>query len=655
MGCYKNYFRSATLFSLILLFVASVSAAPGTDYKIDSSLMNALTSDANATQPFFVVFGARPRLQTAYAMTDMNARGRFVVGSLQAVANASQNGVRGYLQAKGITFTPFWIENKIYVPNGTLELARALADRPEVVAILPELIYTIPNDQRTSTISTQAIQWNISKIRADQVWSTSQGSGTVASSIDTGVQYDHPALVNQYRGNTGSGFSHTGNFFDATGDCGGAVCDTDGHGTHTMGIVVGYDGSNHIGVAPAAKWISCKACTNGRCKSSALATCAQWTMDPFGTGTGSGRPHVVNNSWGGNGGNLWYSSYVQNWTAAGIFPAFSIGNDGPSCNTADSPGDYQQSVGAGATDINDVIAGFSSRGPSAFGGIKPDLVAPGVNIVSSYKGSTYATLSGTSMSSPHIAGTVALLWSALPSFVGNVSSTERLLTSNTAVLVTSQTCGGIPAGASPNNTYGAGRVDAYAALRNAGSLNLPPVVSITSPSNGASFECPASVGFSGDASDVKDGNLDSSIQWADNGTAFGKGSTVTKTYDCTSGVGNHSIVASVTDSGGLSGSDSITISITNPSIPAAPSNLTATVSSSIVKLNWQNNATTSTAVLVQRRTQRAGGLWATIATLSSTATTYSDSPGRGKWQYRVEAANGSLISSPSNVVGVTIR
>src|SRR5262245_58388780 len=143
--------------------------------------------------------------------------------------------------------------------------------------------------------------------------------------------------------------------------------------------MVGSDGGAYqVGLAPAAKWIACKACQNGSCPGAALSTCAQWIMDPNGNGSGVGRPDIVNNSWSGSGGQSWYQSFISSWVAAGIFPAFSNGNSGPSCNTVGSPADYANAFGAGATSNIDTIASWSSRGVSAFGVIKPDLVAPGV-------------------------------------------------------------------------------------------------------------------------------------------------------------------------------------------------------------------------------------------------------------------------------------
>jgi subtilisin family serine protease len=174
------------------------------------------------------------------------------------------------------------------------------------------------------------------------------------------------------------------------------------------------------------------------------------------------RPHVVNNSWGGGGGDPWYQGVVNAWRAAGIFPAFSIGNAGSSCGTAGSPGDYAISFASGATDLSDNIANFSSRGPSAFGGIiKPDVAAPGVNVRSSIANGSYAAFNGTSMASPHTAGIVALLWSEYPGLVRDIPNTEKKLRPATQILNSTQGCGGLGATAHPNHVYGWGRLDSF--------------------------------------------------------------------------------------------------------------------------------------------------------------------------------------------------
>jgi len=637
---------------LLLLVPAFSLAAADTDYKIDRSLMMKLADDEAAVAPFFVVFGDRANVKPAQSINDRAARGRYVVQALQATADRSQAGVRGWLRAQGIAFTPFWIENKIYVPSGTLEVARELARRPEVAAILPEVIYTIPKPLVSSGASVNGIEWNISKIGADQVWSNiTQGAGIVVANIDTGVQYNHPALVLQYRGNTGSTFSHAGNWYDPTGRCGATPCDNDGHGTHTMGTMVGSDGSNRIGVAPGARWIACKGCASSSCASSSLIACAQWIMDPM-NNQGLARPDVVNNSWGGGGGNSWYQSYLLNWRAAGIFPAFSVGNSGPKCGTAGSPGDYRESFASGATDSNDLIASWSSRGPSAFGVLKPDVSAPGVSIRSSVPTNSYAVYSGTSMASPHTAGAVALIWAA-SGYRANIGATEQVIKAGAFGIATTQTCGGLSAGAIPNDTYGSGRINALVSVNKARGtfVNQPPTVAITSPGNGASFSCPATVSFTGTASDPENGNLTGSIAWQDNGgPVFGAGGSVSKTFACTQ-AGNHAITATVKDADGLADSDTITITILQP-VPSAPSNLTASARNGTVTLKWKDNSTNETNFLVERK---SGTTWSRIQTLGANVTTTADTPGTGTFSYRVSASNSAGTSAPSNVVKVTVR
>src|SRR5439155_7779001 len=110
------------------------------------------------------------------------------------------------------------------------------------------------------------------------------------------------------------------------------------------------------------------------------------------------------------------------WIASGIFPAFAAGNEGPGCSTLRAPGSYPESYTMGAFDINNNIASFSSRGPSPFGGaIKPNIAAPGVNVRSSVPTNGYALFSGTSMATPHVAGTVALIIFGAPKFKGDVA------------------------------------------------------------------------------------------------------------------------------------------------------------------------------------------------------------------------------------------
>jgi Subtilase family/Malectin domain/Carboxypeptidase regulatory-like domain len=237
-----------------------------------------------------------------------------------------------------------------------------------------------------------------------------------------------------------------------------------------MGTMVGDDGDpgqNQIGVAPHARWIAAKGCEDLGCSDSALLASGQWILAPTDLAGQNPRPdlapNVVNSSWGSDdGSDPFYQAIVDAWNAAGIFPAFSNGNNGfAGCGTVGSPGSYLNSYGAGAFDINNAIADFSSRGPSPFGGeLKPNLSAPGVAVRSSVPGDGYDLFDGTSMASPHVAATVALMWSAAPSLAGQIDATRQLL-DDTAVDVEDLSCGGT---ADDNNVWGEGRLDAFAAV-----------------------------------------------------------------------------------------------------------------------------------------------------------------------------------------------
>ena len=285
----------------------------------------------------------------------------------------------------------FWISNTILVRSGSTELVREAVQQAGVETIRAPQTYQMP--EPTIGIDEQqigAVEWGIDRIQADDVWSTFgvRGEGIVVGSIDTGVNFQHPALAAQYRGNSGGAINHDYNWFDPSHVCdGGTPCDNNNHGTHTMGTMVGSDGgANNIGVAPGASWIAAKGCETNSCSDAALLASGQWMLAPTrldGSGADPARrPHIINNSWGGPGGNSWYSQTVNAWRAAGIFPAFSGGNSGPACGSASSPGDDVQAFASGAFDINNAIAGFSGRG-RVDSPVKPNVAAPGVHVRSS--------------------------------------------------------------------------------------------------------------------------------------------------------------------------------------------------------------------------------------------------------------------------------
>jgi len=447
------------------LATAAPAGVPDAASKIAPEVAASLAGDVVA--PYWIRFVSRADLSPAKQISDWDARGQAVFDALNATAAASQGSIKALLDGRGTEYQAFYATNAIYVESGDLGLATEVARHPEVAQILAPTVYEAPAPiGRVATPDTaQAVEWGVQNVKAPQVWSGfgNRGEGIVVANIDTGVQYTHPALVNQYRGNKGGGtFRHNYNWLAASGSSPFPV-DTNGHGTHTMGTMAGDDGgSNQIGVAPKVKWITANGCNT--CSDSDLIQSGQWMLAPTKTnGTdpkARKRPHIVNNSWGSGSpsNDPFMEDVILAWEASGIFGQWSNGNAGPSCSSSGSPGSRIATYSAGAYDINNNIASFSSRGPGQSGQVKPNIAAPGVNVRSSFPGSSYGAISGTSMASPHVAGAIALLWSEVPSVERDIDATRALL-DDTALNVSNTSCGGT---ADDNNVWGEGRLDALA-------------------------------------------------------------------------------------------------------------------------------------------------------------------------------------------------
>ncbi|MDQ4078116.1 MAG: S8 family serine peptidase [Chloroflexota bacterium] len=288
------------------------------------------------------------------------------------------------------------------------------------------------------------------------------------------MQGDHPELSDGYRGR---GVGDDYNWYDPwyhTDD----PTDWGGHGTHTLGSALG----NTVGVAPDAEWIGCVNLARNLANPALYLDCLQFMMapfpiggDPFTDGESALAAHVLNNSWGcpeleGCDPNALLPA-VGALRQAGIFVVASAGNAGQAgCSTVDDPiALYDEVLTVGAIDPSGTIAAFSSRGPVTVDGsgrVKPDVVAPGVDILSSFPKSTYRIESGTSMAGPHVAGVVALMWSANPDLIGDIERTEQILLETAQPLPEPlQSCGALDT--LPNNTFGYGLVDAYRAVERA--------------------------------------------------------------------------------------------------------------------------------------------------------------------------------------------
>ncbi|HZM72973.1 MAG TPA: carboxypeptidase regulatory-like domain-containing protein [Candidatus Polarisedimenticolia bacterium] len=454
---------------------------------IASGLIDELRSGARSS--FVVEFAATTDLRGARGIAAKAAKGKFVYDHLTKTAAASQADALGATKnIKGVKATSYWLTNVLVV---RADVARGHQPDRVVAKRLADLAEKLSKTKGVSSIRAEVVvplvkpvkggagilavdpEWGVEKIGAPDVWAEGiTGAGIVVATIDTGVEYTHEALVEHYRGNLGGGtFDHNYNWWDPANICGGSPCDNVFHGTHTMGTIVGGDLDGplpDIGVAPGAEWIAAKGCEDLGCSESSLLSSGQFMVAPTDLDGNnpdpSKAPDLVSNSWGNDDpNNPFYLETVQAWRAAGIIPVFAAGNAGPGCGSAGTPGNYVESISVGATDIDDNIAGFSSRGPSPTDKISPNVSGPGVDVVSSVPGNGYGTASGTSMATPHVAGTIALMMSADLALAGDFDAVLNAL-NVTAIDRPDDQCGSPDADLDPNFVYGEGRIDAKAAV-----------------------------------------------------------------------------------------------------------------------------------------------------------------------------------------------
>ncbi|WP_298325710.1 carboxypeptidase regulatory-like domain-containing protein [Haloactinopolyspora sp.] len=445
---------------------------PAAAEKIEPRLQQSLRSDE---ADFWIRFDDEPDLSEAAQIADWAERGQAVYDALRASATQAQADVVAELDERGVDYDAFWVTNAILVRNGSADLATDLAVHSTVEEISEADDFELddPKALEVSPTDEASAEWGVRDINADDVWATGiTGAGITVAGLDTGVDGDHAALLDAYRGYdpaTGK-VENDYNFFDVEDVCpdDAEPCDRRGHGTHTVGTVLGDDGGNNkIGVAPGAEWIATNGCD--MCSGADLITAAQWMLAPTRT-DGSDpdparRPNIINNSWGSDApsNEPFMEDIIEAWHAAGIFSVWSNGNNGSQCQTSGAPGSRTLTYSVGAYQPDGEIWASSSRGPGQDGEIKPNIAAPGHQVRSAWHDGDYHTISGTSMAAPHVTGAVALLWSAVPALVGDIASTRTLL-DDTARDVDDTTCGGT---ADDNPTWGEGKLDALA-LVNAG-------------------------------------------------------------------------------------------------------------------------------------------------------------------------------------------
>ncbi len=508
------FIRKATTITLLLLTLAGVTLGLPRPREVEAQFDSIVTEPPSVRQPpppsnpngqsnpldkiepallqdigiaseltFFIWMTEQADLSPAYKLQTKAEKGRFVYQTLRQTANRTQKSLRAELDKQGLNYRPFYIANKIFVQGGSQQTLLDIASRTDVVWLSANHSYILeePVLESDPPIHIAAVESNLSFVKADDVWALGHnGAGTILAGVDTGLDWDHAAIKEHYRGWNGATADHNYSWWDATGTYTTTANDGHGHGTHTTGTMVGDDGSNNrIGMAPGAKTIHCKSLNDSGSGTDRTASeCFEWILAPWDLNGNNPRPDLapdaVNNSWGHRGGSrTYYIDEIAALRAAGIVVEVSAGNDGPNCQTLGSPGDYAQALTTGSVNhsggnLPGTLTGFSSRGASSLypDATIPDVMAPGQSIRSSLPGNTYAHWNGTSMAGPHVTALIGLLWSANPDLRGFVSETEQIIL-DTAVPLSGQTgsnCGGDYT-TGPNHDWGYGTIDALAATQ----------------------------------------------------------------------------------------------------------------------------------------------------------------------------------------------
>jgi subtilisin family serine protease len=456
-----------------------------------------------------VVLKSQADLASVHKLTRKNRPGA-AARILRAHADHTQRPLRALLglrRAQGLIsdIEPLWIVNAIAV-TATPAVISELAAHPDVREIRPDLV--VPAPQTADMATSAPADANVALVNAPALWDLGyRGQGIVVANMDTGVDVTHPDLASRWRGGTNS-------WYDPNGEHPATPTDVSGHGTWTMGVMVGGDaGGSSVGVAPDATWIAVKIFNDrGAATSTGIHQGFQWLLDPDGNPATADAPDVVNNSWAmsASGCVLDFEPDLASLRTAGILPVFAAGNYGPLRGSSSSPANNPEAFAVGATDDADALYPYSSRGPSSCGQpVYPQLAAPGVGIHTTDLYGLYADPTGTSVAAPHVAGALALLLQAFPGM--SVDRQAAALESGAADL----------GAVGPDNDYGYGRLDALAAYQwLATAQDFTPSVSPSSASTAAGGAVSYTVsvspvnGFTGDVSLTVSGLPDSQASWS---------------------------------------------------------------------------------------------------------------------------------------------
>ena len=451
---------------------------------------------------------------------DSNARVKVIIEFTDLPGPAEQALVRAFGGEVDHTYT---IVNAIAATVPEVALA-GLSRNPHVTGIEPDVkIY------KSGEIDNV---WGVLRIGSGEVHNSGNtGQGIKVAVIDSGIDYNHPELDGVYEG----GYDFVNNDNDPMDD--------EGHGTHVAGTIAAEaNGTGIVGVAPGARIYALKVLgSDGSGSFSDVIAALEWCV--------ANGIQVTNNSYGSSvdPGSAVQVAFDSSYDA-GVLHISSAGNSGNPPGRGDNvgyPGNYSSVMAVAATDSSDSRAKFSSTGPGV------EISAPGVSILSTYPGGGYATASGTSMASPHVAGVAALVMA---------SGTTNPATVRSILISTADDLGAVGF----DEKYGFGIVDApEASGTTPGPVNEAPVVNILSPADGSNFESGATVAFSGTATDAEDGVLSGQISWTSSlDGPLGNGASLTAVL----GDGTHTITATVSDSDGAASESSVTVTIGNPPV-----------------------------------------------------------------------------------------
>ncbi|MFH2036494.1 MAG: S8 family serine peptidase, partial [Candidatus Zixiibacteriota bacterium] len=480
MNRFSIKIRNISLLLAGLFIIYCPSFGQAVSASIEKIIYNDVSSDSTVSVVIFIDNeNGAISAKSASAMPNQTLQGRhkMVIDALRSNNSIATARIKSEILkiAPSAIIREFWIAPVISVDVAASKL-KAIADLPDVAGIYEngqlEAIEPVEIGYGAAKVSS-GVSSHIAALNIPELWARGlTGKGRLVCNFDTGVESWHPALGSKWRGNIAPFASS----FFAPSSTTGLTFDKTGHGTHTMGLMVGNNEIDSFGVAPDAQWIAAAVVDQGLPLSQTFAeiiAAYQWAIDPDGNpNTISDMPDVILNSWGVptsimDACDETFYQVIDNAEAAGIVAIFAAGNEGPDAQTLRIPANRASSpynsFSVGAIDAStNIIASFSSRGPSSCDTTqkKPEVVAPGIGIYSSYKDNTYIYKNGTSMAAPLIAGLVPLLRQYNPDATVNEIKY--------AIIMSCRDLGA----AGEDNVYGYGLPDALAAL----GYMPPPVI-----------------------------------------------------------------------------------------------------------------------------------------------------------------------------------